>query len=96
MAVECDLTINFGTAGNSLAYLGGGWARSEPEFTWGIGAESHLVLPRLQQANEYLLTLDVVPFVHAPELPIQRLIVSVDDTVVGSSELSRPHFWATE
>jgi hypothetical protein len=34
--------------------------------------------------------LDVVPFVHAPELPTQRLIVSVNDMVVGSSELSRP------
>jgi len=90
MAVECDLTISFGTAGNSLAYLGGGWARSEPDFTWGVGAESHIVLPRLREADEYVLTLDVVPFVHAPELPSQRLIVSVDDTVVGSSELSRP------
>ena len=90
MAVECELTISFGTTGNSLAYLGGGWARSEPDFTWATGAESHIVLPRLQAADEYILTLDVVPFVHAPELPNQRLIVSVDDTVVGSSELSRP------
>lgn len=90
MSVECDLTINFGTAGNSLAYLGGGWARSEPEFTWGVGAESHIVLPRLEAADEYVLTLDVVPFVHRPELVSQRLIVSVNNTVVGSSELSRP------
>ena len=90
MAVHCDLTISFATAGNSLAYLGGGWARSEPEFTWGVGPESHLVLPRLEAADEYVLTLDVVPFVHAPELPSQRLIVSVNDTVVGSNEISRP------
>ncbi|MDR3530735.1 MAG: hypothetical protein P4L90_09305 [Rhodopila sp.] len=90
MAVECDLTINFASAGNSLAFLGGGWARSEPEFTWGVGAESHLVLPLLDAADEYVLTLDVVPFVHAPELPSQRLIVSVNDTVVGSTDLSRP------
>ena len=90
MAVECDLTISFASAGNSLAFLGGGWARSEDEFTWAIGAESHLVFPRLEAADEYVLTLDVVPFVHSPELPSQRLIVSVNDTVVGSTDLSRP------
>ena len=90
MGIECELTINFATAGNSLAYLGGGWARSEPEFSWGIGAESHLVLPRFEEADEYILTLDVVPFTHLPELPSQRLVVSINDTVVGSTELSRP------
>jgi len=37
-----------------------------------------------------VLTLDVVPFVHAPELPGQRLIVSVNDTVVGSNDIARP------
>jgi hypothetical protein len=90
MTVLCDLTIGFAATGNSLAYLGGGWARSEDAFTWGVGAESHLVFPRLAEADEYVLTLDVVPFVHAPELPSQRLIVSVDDTVVGSNEICRP------
>ncbi|HEY4042143.1 MAG TPA: hypothetical protein VGM32_09925 [Rhodopila sp.] len=90
MDVECDLTISFASAGNSLAFLGGGWARSEPGFTWGIGAESHLMIPQLKPADEYILTLDVVPFIHAPEAPGQRLIVSINDTVVGSCELSRP------
>jgi len=90
MGLECDLTIKFGTSGNSLAHLGGGWARSEPEFTWCLGAESHIILPRLEPAEEYIITLDVVPFVHAPELPSQRLIVSVNDAVVGSSALFRP------
>ena len=90
MGPDCDLTIKFGTSGNSLAYLGGGWARSEPDFTWCLGAESHIMLPRLEPADEYIITLDVVPFVHAPELPSQRLIVSVNDAVVGSSTLSRP------
>jgi hypothetical protein len=90
MAVVCDLRINFAAAGNSLAYLGGGWARSEDEFTWGVGAESHLMFPRLAAADEYVLTLDVVPFVHPPELPSQRLIVSVNGTVVGSTDIARP------
>jgi hypothetical protein len=90
MVVECDVTIDFGVAGNSLGFLGGGWAQSETEFTWGIGDESHLVFPRQQSAGEYVLILDVVPFVHLPELPAQRLIVSVNNLVIGSTELSRP------
>jgi hypothetical protein len=90
MGIECELTISFATAGNSLGYLGGGWARSEPEFSWGVGAESHLVFPRLAPADDYILTLDVVPFIRLPELPGQRLIVSINDTVVGSTHLSRP------
>ena len=90
MDFECDLTIDFGATGNSLGFLGGGWARSEPDFTWGVGAESHLVLPPLKPADHYILALDVIPFIHDPELPSQRLIVSINDTVVGSTELSRP------
>jgi hypothetical protein len=90
MAVTGELTISFAAAGNSLAYLGGGWARAEDDFTWGVGAESHLMFPRLAPADEYVLTLDVVPFIHAPELPNQRLIVSVNDTVVGSTQIARP------
>lgn len=90
MSVECDVTISFAATGNSQAYLGGGWARAEAEFTWSIGAESHLIFPRFEAADEYVLTLDVVPFVNAPQLQNQRLIVSVNDTVVGSTELSRP------
>jgi hypothetical protein len=90
MAFECALTINFGTAGNSLAYLGGGWAPSEPGFTWGVGPESHIVLPRLEKADAFVLTLDVVPFIRAPQLLAQRLVVSINETTVGCSELSRP------
>lgn len=90
MAVVCELTISFAAAGNSLAFLGGGWARSEDSFTWGIGAESHLVFPRLEATEGYVLTLDVVPFVHPPAVPSQRLIVSVNDIVLGSSTLLRP------
>lgn len=94
MGIECELTISFTSSGNSLAYLGGGWARSEPDFTWAVGDESHLVFPRLEppdgSVDGYVLTLDVVPFVHPPELPSQPLIVSVNGSVVGSSRFSRP------
>lgn len=90
MAAELELTIGFAAAGNSLGYLGGGWARAETDFTWATGSESHLMLQRSKEPGDYVLTLDVVPFVHDPELPAQRLIVSINDTVVGTSLLYRP------
>mgnify|MGYP005809892913 CR=1 FL=1 len=90
VSAELQLAIGFAASGNALGYLGGGWARAEPDFTWAIGSESHLILPRPRDDADYLLTLDVVPFVHEPKLRTQRLIVSVNGTVIGSSVLYRP------
>jgi hypothetical protein len=84
------LTINFGASGNSLAYLGGGWARAEENFTWAVGQESHLLLPLGREPREFVLTMDVIPFVHPPALANQRLIVSIDETVIGMVSLTRP------
>ena len=90
MATELELTIGFGATGNSSGFLAGGWAPAEPAFAWAVGPESLVVVPNVVAADEYILTLDVIPFVHTPELPSQRMIVSVNDVVVGSSTLSRP------
>src|ERR1039457_3032317 len=90
MPAVSELTINFGVSGNSLSYLGGGWARAEENFTWAIGQESHLLLPLGQEAREFVLTMRVIPFVHPPALGTQRLVVSVDETTIGMTTLSRP------
>jgi hypothetical protein len=90
MPAVSELTINFGGNGNSLSYLGGGWARAEENFTWAVGQESHLLLPLGQEAREFVLTMSVIPFVHPPILNSQRLIVSVDETTIGMATLSRP------
>ena len=95
MMAELRLAIDFGATGNSQSYLGGGWARSEPAFTWAVGNESRLRIPLDPDGSdadlqEYVLTLDLVPFIHAPELSVQRLIVSVNGTVVGSTSFARP------
>ncbi len=90
MPAVADLTINFSASGNSLSYLGGGWARAEENFTWAVGHESHLLLPLGQEAREFVLMMNVIPFVHPPDLGAQRLIVSVDETTVGMETLTRP------
>lgn len=91
MPAELELRIDFGSNGNSLGYLGGGWARAEPEFTWAVDEESHLLLQRgPESAGDCILTLDVIPFTHPPAAPIQRLTLYIGDTVIGTSELLRP------
>ena len=93
MAAVLEIAIDFGATGNSQPYLAGGWAQPEPAFTWAIGLESFLRLPiaaDIGDADEYILTLDLVPFIRMPELSAQRLIVSVNDTAVGSSSFARP------
>jgi hypothetical protein len=90
MPAVSELTINFGSSGNSLSFLGGGWARAEENFTWATGQESHLLLPLGKDPREFVLTLDVIPFVHPPALSTQRLIVSIDETTIGMTSLSRP------
>lgn len=85
-----ELTLNFGAAGNSLSFLGGGWARAEEHFTWAVGQESHLLLPLGRDPREFVLMLNVIPFVHPPALSTQRLIVSIDETTIGMTSLARP------
>ena len=34
--------------------------------------------------------INVIPFVHPPALSTQRLIVSIDETTIGMTSLSRP------
>ena len=90
MAATLELTINFGNSGNSLGYLGGGWARAEDQFTWMVGQESHILVHLGQEPQDYVLTLNATPFVHAPALRAQRIIVSVDETIIGIASVSRP------
>ena len=90
MPAAFELNIAFGSSGNSLGYLGGGWARAEETFTWAVGQESHLLLPLGAEAREYVLTLNATPFVVAGVLRTQRLVVSIDETIIGTATLSRP------
>ncbi|HTW71348.1 MAG TPA: hypothetical protein VME47_15790 [Acetobacteraceae bacterium] len=94
MPMDLELSIDFKSSGNSQSYLAGGWARAEGEFTWMIGGESQILVRLDPEANAYLLVLDATPFAHAPDLPSQRLIVSANNGVVGSCNVSRPSILA--
>jgi hypothetical protein len=94
MPADLELTIDFKAGGNSQSYLAGGWARAEPEFTWMVGGESQMTIRLDESAEGYVLVLDVVPFLSPPDLPSQRLIVSTNDSVVGTAAITRPSILA--
>lgn len=84
------LTIRFEAGGNSSAYCRAGWSTPEPTHTWATGPESVLELPEPSAAGRYLLVLELWPFVWQEQLPSQRLMVMVNDNLVGEFQISGP------
>jgi hypothetical protein len=82
------LTINFGVEGNCEESVAGGWSFPEPGFRWMTGVESELRLDQGFVKGDYIIELDLNPFVRPPTLPTQRLTVSVNGIVVGQSTLA--------
>ena len=78
------IDIAFGTAGNTASHLGAGWSGQENGFCWSIDDLSVVTIPPLQPAEEFCLTMDVVPFVHLPAVPRQRLGVRINGAPVHS------------
>jgi len=81
-------TINFGAGGNCEGLVRGGWSVPEPAFRWMIGVESELRLDEPLVDGDYVIELEVTPFVRPPGLPSQRLTVCVNGTVVGQSTVA--------
>jgi len=83
------LTINFGVEGNCEESVAGGWSSPERGFRWMTGVESELRLDQRFVDGDYIIELDLIPFVRPPKLPTQRLNVSVNGIVVGESTLAQ-------
>ena len=72
------IDIAFGVVGNTASYLGAGWSGQENGFCWSIDDLSVVTVPPLRHADEFCLTIDVVPFVQPPVVPRQRLGVRIN------------------
>lgn len=77
------VTIDFGSGGTSLPYCRWGWSQPEPEYTWTLGRNSRLEIPRPDQPATYAMLLELRPFLW-PGLPGQRLVVYVNHRQVGN------------
>jgi hypothetical protein len=84
-ALACD--VDFGIGGNGPSYQMDGWSVPEPGFTWTIGKESSLMLPR-NTAGALQLTLFVRPYVNRARLPVQRLSVAADGAEIAAFDLT--------
>lgn len=84
MSSELVLNLAFGRNSGDANYLGFGWSGDEDGFRWMVGEWSELWLECPGPGN-YLLELELSPFVHPPALPVQRLAVAVRGTVIGRS-----------
>ena len=84
-----SLTIKFGAEGSCEKFVGAGWAAPEDGFRWMIGVESELRLDIRFDARDYIIELELSPFLRSPVVASQRLTVSVNGSVIGHSTVAR-------
>jgi hypothetical protein len=84
------LEVTFGAEGNSRAYRREGWSEPEAGFTWTLGSESHLQLPKMVPARNYSLELQVRPFVWQDRILAQRMMISVNEVLIGAISVNQP------
>lgn len=88
MAVQLDFEINFEKDGKNADRIGVGWARPENNGSrWSLGENSKIELPPLPRTDFHALVITVVPFVHPPQLPKQRIALLAGATCIGKSEI---------
>ncbi|MGH7156249.1 MAG: hypothetical protein ACREF3_20175 [Acetobacteraceae bacterium] len=82
------MAIDFGQNGTDAGYLGSGWSGPEEGYRWAIGPQSELWLNNPGGTGDYVLELDIGPFVLPPAITAQRFSISLRGALVGRSTLS--------
>ncbi len=82
-----SFAIDFGQDGNSHLFRKEGWSEPEPRYTWTTGLASSLELPRPDEPGEYLLELNVHPFISDGKISSQKLRVTINDAEVGDFDV---------
>ncbi len=73
----------FHNGGNGGEVRREGWAVPEREFTWTNAGQAIIDLPRPEDASDYILRIHCAPFVANGVLPVQRIIILVNDEEIG-------------
>jgi hypothetical protein len=84
------LTISFRKGGNSDDFLAGGWSAAEREYRWSAAPAAELHLPATPCPGDYLLSIQLRPFVLADHLPSQRFVVDANGARLCETILRRP------
>src|SRR5438477_10762882 len=78
-----EFVIDFGRGGNSDTYRRAGWSEPEPRHTWTVGAESTLEFPRPAIPGNYMMVLELGPFVWKDIVPAQQLTVLLNGSEIA-------------
>ena len=89
------LEMDFTSEMDWVGYRRGGWSFPEGDGTWTVGLASDLLVPEPAEAPCYTLLLTVSPFLSGA-VTMQRMVVRVDGTKVGSFDVRHPQTLACE
>ncbi len=82
------IDVDFGSAGNSGAYVLDGWAEAEAHHRWTWGCESRMWLPVADPGPDCVLVINATPCRHPPCLTGQMVMVSIDDRLLATVAFS--------
>ena len=88
MVIEQILRLEFGKNGHCEDHVGTGWSLAEDGYRWMVGPFSEVRLGPFVMGGDYLLILEVEPFIKAPTLNTQRLSISIDGIPFVQTELT--------
>ena len=81
-----ELEIRFAKDGNSADVAAAGWGQPEPHGRWSNGTESRVTLPG-PFAGAYRATINLGPFLAAPQIDHQELRIFANDREVWTDTL---------
>jgi hypothetical protein len=84
------LAIEFSGSGNSGSYCAVGWSAPEQGWQWAVGPEASMLVPRPDRPGDYLLTVELRPFLARPHLLRQRMTIEVNGVSLASFEAGNP------
>ncbi len=91
--IKLHAIYSFGTGGNGVALLGGGWAAPEAGFVWSVGRESRLRVPAPRDPAQTVVELEIEPFVARPHVRKQQIRLAVNGAVVGERRIGGKFIW---
>ncbi len=84
-----EKTVLYFNSQSSRLYLGAGWSKPEPEFTWTEGKRAEVFLPPAEGRSDVLMTMEIMPLMAGEAVPRQRVQVSVNGYRISSLTLTK-------
>jgi hypothetical protein len=88
--IVCDIVcdIDFMRGGNAPSFIGAGWSKQEPSFTWTEDDESIVNLPALSEPGKYAIRISSGAFLRKPLLNSQLVKLFLNDKLIWSQSIS--------